>query len=58
MEVYASNYAKATATNDGEFVTYAYTDIPDTPILKKSVSADAAERIGRVATLYALHRAI
>jgi hypothetical protein len=44
MEVYASNYAKATATNSGEFVTYAYTDIPETPILKKAVSADAAER--------------
>ena len=44
MEVYASKYAKSTATNDGEFVTYAYTDIPDTPILKKSISADAAER--------------
>jgi hypothetical protein len=44
MDVYASNYAKSTANNDGEFVTYAYTDIPDTPILKKSISADAAER--------------
>lgn len=44
MEVYASNYTKATATNDNEFVTYAYADIPDTPILKKSLSADAAER--------------
>jgi hypothetical protein len=44
MEVYASNYAKATATNDGEFVTYAYTDIPETPIVKKSLSADAGER--------------
>ena len=44
MEVYASNYAKATATNDGEFVNYAYADIPDTPILKKALSADAGER--------------
>ncbi|HEY3738725.1 MAG TPA: peptidoglycan-binding domain-containing protein, partial [Bryobacteraceae bacterium] len=44
MEVYASNYAKATATNAGEFVTYAYTDLPETPILKKSLSADAGER--------------
>lgn len=44
MDVYASNYAKATATNDGEFVTYAYSDIPDTRILEKAVQADAAER--------------
>jgi hypothetical protein len=44
MEVYASNYTKATATIDGEFVNYAYADIPDTPILKKSLSADAGER--------------
>ena len=44
MEVYASNYAKVTATNNGEFVTYAFTDIPDIPILKKSLTADAAQR--------------
>jgi hypothetical protein len=42
--VYASNYAKATPTNDGEFVKYTFIDIPDTPIIKKSISADAAER--------------
>lgn len=44
MDVYASNYVKATATNDGEFANFAYADIPDTPILKKSLSSDAAER--------------
>jgi hypothetical protein len=42
--VYASNYAKATPTNDGEFVKYTFIDIPDTPIIKKSLSADAAQR--------------
>ena len=42
--VYASNYAKATPTNDGEFVKYTFIDIPDTPIIKKAISADAAER--------------
>ena len=42
--VYASNYAKATPANDGEFVKYTFIDIPDTPIIKKAISADAAER--------------
>ena len=44
MEVYASNYAKATASNSGEFVTYTYADLPDTPIIKQVVQTDSAER--------------
>jgi len=44
MEVYASSYAKATATVNGEFVSYTYADLPDTPILKKELNAKATER--------------
>ena len=44
VNVYASNYCKAAATNEAEFVKYVYSDIPDIPILKKSVEANAAER--------------
>lgn len=44
MDVYASNYAKTTPTVSGEFISYAYTDIPDIPIIQKELKADAEER--------------
>ncbi len=43
MDVYASNYATLVATNSGEFVSYAYTDSLETPIIEKVVVADAPE---------------
>jgi hypothetical protein len=44
FDVYASNYCKATAANNGDFVDYTYADTPDVPIIQKSVQTDAAER--------------
>jgi len=41
FEVMASNYCKATPTNDGEFVTYVFADLPDVPIFTKTLP-DAA----------------
>ena len=44
FDVYASNYCKATATNQDDFVDYAYTDTPNVPIRQKPVNADTPER--------------
>jgi hypothetical protein len=46
FDVYASNYCKATAQVNGDFVDYTYSDTPDVPILQKSVSTALAERDG------------
>jgi hypothetical protein len=44
FDVYASNYCKATAQVNGDFVDYTYSDTPDVPILQKSVSTEAIQR--------------
>lgn len=44
FHVYASNYAKATASNVGDFVKYSYAATPDEKIVKRSGAADVDER--------------
>lgn len=41
FEVMASNYSKATATNNGEFVTYVFAALPDVPVFQKTLPTAA-----------------
>ena len=44
FDVYASNYCKASPTNDHDFFTFTYSATPDVAIRQKSVTASAGER--------------
>ena len=44
FDVYASNYCKATATNQNDFIDFTYTATPDVPVRQKPVAADVTER--------------